>query len=1637
MEKGKCKLLAIGGVFCIFILLALHSQASLLPKLFGLEPNETGYSLTLQSFKDNVATATLQIETVEDEEFTLVIDNGVLDEKELLTSLPSEVRKHFSIVANKDNQYTITTTQSKKSLTISFEIVANKGAENVKILLQRGETILASASRNLKTQTKKITTRAIMPKMISLPTATNSATVSTWAGFAIAYNDNTVDEIVIDGELVSTTTANSQLLLPRSESLVIRSNIPNVRRTLKVTDGNADGNQRRGFLLSAASNSAPKNLYLQDIEIESTGGANWSFIRASANATDISGWNIYLDNFYFRNALGTTNPPNSRLIGGNINGNTVTSTSATVEPNQVELSGDCFIRGNTTAGGVMIRAKSVKLYDADIQWANSAGNQSLFVQAQDALTIENAVIGTNQGTGGTVFSAEKAITVKNVDVLRECVASTGTNYHQQGTIFFAGKHASSTSNTYDTTNLSGNVELENVRLGSSKSEIPMNLQVNAIAKGKNVKVKKFSTIDDKPILLATTGTLFKGTSSIEIDESNLIWKTSGTNSADGIFATDAFGVIDIKNSTLNGKDNGNAKLTKSSSKQMERVSFEATKLDLTSSYLGFAIISRVMKITNGSVVRGEFTNTSGSPSGFWQYDSGGFEFEISGKSDVEMTFANNGRAIDVDYAASAPNNDYPANSATQLGTVRILGDPTLATTENNTKFVFKSNTQTGVGQGESGIIRIRNRANNINQSNVSGKVDVEVKDYATCNGVDDSSGRVNNLIVIQSTNARMIVDNHAKMFLHLAGQTHNFAAAIRFRYSGDSLLNVKNGALLSVVKTAGGSPTIRMNGYGNEISVESGGKFYVENVGDQTARDGTATYSSTWSGAGNQAIVFIGNDESAAGAAGPSKFTLTGEESLVKLVANYGPGLDSGGSIEVTQGSGTQFEVIGNTAGRGTGSGVFRTANGSFKFAMTEPSYYNFENKTTTNVAAGRLLFSSTSSSRYNPVTFFDSTHSFLSIWNKGNVSGTADHNFYDKTMDYQLSTSEYIATNLSPISIQNLFNSTAPVGATPYRRLSANNNEAEPVWFAQPTNADKSIFIKTKVREASDSEGNPLYRSAMTGEVHASVLLKYPDGTYEAKVGHSVENGTMYGSSIDGLIKINLNQFLPAGTEITIVDMWRSDSVNANAPSGLITDRAKIDAIGTKIVQDVTPPETPREIKGQKDTTDDVLSNASDRIVGKAEPNSVIAVKVDGNWLMQKNNPSALLTTTTDASGNFSLQLEEYLPKGKYVDIYAKDTADLSSGDWSVVTPPNSYTTTPNGVDGNLVFDVGASDVQREYHDAVGAEKFSVAARVWVKDVVVESAIVQKSLETYRNGVQVSNVQVGDVIRYKITAANAQLVDQAVNAPEIFDVLDSHLLVNLGELDAKLNGNSLPSSSIIWDNATRTLTLRGYENQIWGAGDTAIWEFSVKVGGGAVNSIIKNTAKLKGFTGRWIDGPISLGQVGGDKEFFISQTNEVKTLTIFGTLEILEAPKVMDFGTKTISTLNETYTLPQYKKQDLTTDADLIVSDSRASKQEWKMTAKLTSPFKHAYDPARYLNDVLYFQKGVGIPPILITSSGVEIYTNPTDTSGNATVETTISSDWRTPNAQKGFLLKVDPRKVTAIGEYQAEVTYTLESTP
>lgn len=158
-----------------------------------------------------------------------------------------------------------------------------------------------------------------------------------------------------------------------------------------------------------------------------------------------------------------------------------------------------------------------------------------------------------------------------------------------------------------------------------------------------------------------------------------------------------------------------------------------------------------------------------------------------------------------------------------------------------------------------------------------------------------------------------------------------------------------------------------------------------------------------------------------------------------------------------------------------------------------------------------------------------------------------------------------------------------------------------------------------------------------------------------------------------------------------------------------------------------------------------------------------------------------------------------------------------------------------------------------------------------------------------------------------------------------------------------------------------------------------------------------------------------------GDEEF---KARVVKTVIFSGSLKLTSAPDNISFGTMDISPLNQSYEVDSV-------DNALVVTDTRLTKVEWRVTAKLESELYNSAQDST-LKDALVYYYGTNKYILSDNSKAVVYEHSPTATSlESETVN--LSNSWDEENG-----LQLEVKAGTAkVGTYEATIQWTIEDVP
>lgn len=1061
----------------------------------------------------------------------------------------------------------------------------------------------------------------------------------------------------------------------------------------------------------------------------------------------------------------------------------------------------------------------------------------------------------------------------------------------------------------------------------------------------------------------------------------------------------------------------NADLTVPSVATLYNVTGTTSQVDIRNATIAATTISNFIfgtsintTISNSKI---DFPNISAN---FHRNNIAGSSLLIDQKSDINITSTAAGDIIDASgtMAFTVDDSLFNANTVGQIFSNSAAG--TDMNVQNKATFTGYSRSNNAIRSSAQIDITVKNDGTTLNlsgnstQTADSGGIISIAAANSTLNVEDKAYFKIHSLqedtatpaVMIQSSGGSFNASGESILDMISEGQSNAYAATVRFRLEGNMSFNVSGKSQININKMRGGAPGIRMYGENNNILVSENSDFTVHNVG---------TGSAQAPGADNrgQGIIFYQSS-----ASGPHSFTLKDPGSRVKIWAENGAGIDTWRPNTVSATEGTYFEVIGNTS-----SGAIFNTYGSrdLTFILDKPMYYDFRNN------GGKALMSPGSAST------FQSIHSDVSFWipKSGEPNYGNDGNPFRAwtLLDYSLNGANMLLNTTSDPTFNTNTDSFGNSGINRFSRMSGNNANPIVDEIRTPTNADKFIYGHVSIPEGKDG-----FRDAWTDEVHVELEVKLPNDSVAHKIyGTTVQDGetgkySIYGETARaGMFKADMSallangqEFIPAETEVKVIRAWRgsSDVPQANDSSvhiGSPDDPVHGDLWATETVtsKDVTPP-TQAVV-----TTD--LTNAVKQLTGTSDENGAkVFVKVNGAWL--KDASDALVTTVVN-DGKWVINLPNYVTKNDTVDIYLKDSTTIDPV--PAFTLPKTYTTEPDGINGNINEEVTDYDSYLGYHDAVksesGDKRFNSAKRLTAKDVIPDQPTLLKSVESSGG----TSTSVGDTLTYKLMVGNAKNDSADWKNVQIVDVLAEGLEFDPAKNKVTVNNVEVGADKYTYDKTSRTLTIQ--------VGDlsknTEIpVTFQVTVGQSAVDKDLKNNATAHGDSPQ--EDPFVPGPVNPDathKQIEVT-SNEIGLPggPAFGVLTFVSAPTALNFGVKTESLNGKTIAdNPQIVGEPL------VVSDNRGNLQKWTMTATLLAPLANGDaifpDAIHYVNDD---------SDEVITGLSKQIFSHKNEAVGEYNIS---EEEW--VKKGNGFKIELEPGAVNKLGKYQATIQFSLSDTP
>jgi hypothetical protein len=161
-------------------------------------------------------------------------------------------------------------------------------------------------------------------------------------------------------------------------------------------------------------------------------------------------------------------------------------------------------------------------------------------------------------------------------------------------------------------------------------------------------------------------------------------------------------------------------------------------------------------------------------------------------------------------------------------------------------------------------------------------------------------------------------------------------------------------------------------------------------------------------------------------------------------------------------------------------------------------------------------------------------------------------------------------------------------------------------------------------------------------------------------------------------------------------------------------------------------------------------------------------------------------------------------------------------------------------------------------------------------------------------------------------------------------------------------------------------------------------------------------------------------------EEFTLSANGNIVEYEFKGLLFLSSSPTILDFGIEEAS-------YQSIRVNEAKLDKNLIIKDTRASKQKWTLFAKVTQEFTLTANDGsqKVIPDILRYNDGTPVEKRFDLNQSQALLVD-THTSNE---EYNVSHTW-TKNG-KGFKLAVPGDSVKKIGKYQAKIEFTVSETP
>ncbi|MGM7317101.1 WxL domain-containing protein [Enterococcus casseliflavus] len=491
----------------------------------------------------------------------------------------------------------------------------------------------------------------------------------------------------------------------------------------------------------------------------------------------------------------------------------------------------------------------------------------------------------------------------------------------------------------------------------------------------------------------------------------------------------------------------------------------------------------------------------------------------------------------------------------------------------------------------------------------------------------------------------VVIKNNSYVKLHHDGSKSNLteqglaSEGVMGGHRNGQTVNISTGAILDIKRTDGIDRNGFRMGLGNStVSVERGGKLYINNLGNGIPNN-------SQNRAPNAGVSFRNGNN--------NKFTVKDPGSEVSIIAENGAAItnswnETKHSMDLEVSNGGYFSAVSNTAT--TASGTFNVSTLTVNF--DNPLFLDFRNLQSN----GGVVFSTNSASTLT------ASKSDLALWQRlSDLDSDPSFNF--RNLDYSFSGSN-LSTLVSTSSPEELNTSViGNSGLSQFSRLSSNNGRwAIADELRVPTNADKKIHGRVSLPVGLDDS-----RPAWDDEAIVTVEVESPSGEttkeYTAKtVGDTNElpGISIYGEEPrGGLFEIDLDEPLEAGSKVRISKV--------ELTSGELTDGFEHQILTDTVeVFPIIPP-TPAQFSSS------IIAQDSTTIQGMTDN---LDAEVTATHNSEPLNTEAVMV---DADGRFTLDLSEVsLEVDDEIQVFLRD-AEGSAVAAGVINPPETNNTRGN----------------------------------------------------------------------------------------------------------------------------------------------------------------------------------------------------------------------------------------------------------------------------------------------------------------------------------------------------------------------